>query len=183
MDSVYDVIEALRRYNGYSLRDLAAKAGVSHTTISSLYSRHSTRMSIPLLAKIAQVFGVSWYELLGREAMSFGDNTPAENEKPVPKVSTALTPEIIRKILERLIGEGYERYLYGDTIRRNESVLYDGGVSHTNSMYMKRSIDIFLNKLNDEGLMEAMRHILDLAQDPRYCISSEPNNAENDKPY
>jgi len=137
-------------------------------------------MSIPLLAKIAEAFGVSWHELLGREAMSFGDNTILESKKPVPKVSTALTPEMIRKILEKLIGEGYERYLYEDTLRRNEPVPYNGETPHTNSMFMKRSIDIILNKLNDEGLMEAMRRVLDIAQDPRYHISSVPDNTEDD---
>lgn len=171
--TVYDIIEVLRLKNNMSSRRLAIEANVSVATLASLINRQPPTIAIETLDKISNVFGVKWYELLNKPASY-------ENEFVLEKrVSVYMTQDDILAVGERLTGD-YSFMAHVEKLHRLEEreqratrIHKKEAPSPTGKDEFKNSLFFVLNKLNEEGLMEAMRRILDVANDPKYCKNNE----------
>lgn len=171
--SVYDLIEVLRLRNGMSGRKLAKLAEVSSATLASLITRQPSTIGIDTLDKIAQVFGVKWYELLNRPS-SIVEDCILDS-----RVSVVMTKEDIMAVGERLMS-GFDFMPSIDKIhnleKRERKVLgiekeavISPEVATPGKDEFRSVIFFVLDRLNHDGLLEAMRRILDVANDPKYC--------------
>lgn len=180
--TVYDVIEVLRLTGDMSGRKLATRAGVSTATLASLITRQPSTMSPFTLDKIARVFDLRWNELLNRPA-TIADELLAQSRVP-----TRMSKEDIEAVGKRLNPDGVINFLHlVESVRsmpraassedrseeraRAASKRVDSASS--GKAEFRNSIFFVLEKLNDDGLMEAMRRILDIANDPQYCKKQE----------
>lgn len=185
--NVYELIEVLRFKNDLSSRQMAIQAGVSPATLASIMTRRPPRIAIETLDKIASVYGIRWYELLNKDS-SYADRFLMAGRTPV-----TMTADDVNAVGNRILGitditmyvdKAHERYLQrvedAKTIVKYASAQQDnsempgrivpvpGGTDE-----FRNSLFFVLNKLNDDGLMEAMRRILDVANDPKYCKNKE----------
>ena len=170
MSNVYEVIDALRRSKGYSFRELAGRTGISHTTLASILTRRVPKISASTLEAIAKAFEIGVNDLLP-------NRTPIQGAgKHVLRYWAELTEEEAEQVLTNLIGENYEQFLSDEKINVVNDRPYtnraEPATRATMSRHFRQTINFVLNKLNDDGLMEAMRRVLDVAQDPQYCIST-----------
>jgi len=60
-------IKELRKKSGWSQQKLAEKAGVSYNTITKIEQGAATMPTIQTMIKIADAFGISLDELVGRK--------------------------------------------------------------------------------------------------------------------
>ena len=185
MYKIYDLIESLRKWKGYSLREVAQKAAITYTTLASIMSRRSPTISKRTLTQIATVFEVEWYVLLNCKNESEPVLIKTGRFSDEPRIETYLSEMDAKQILHRIIGDEYMQYLTVlDELKKStfqsKATGYEVQCDQTLRLQFKQSIDFVLNKLNDEGLMEAMRRVLDIAQDPKFCISTATGNKKED---
>ena len=57
MNSVYDVIEVLSAWRGFTMKEVALRAGLSYTTFASMMSRRPVKIAKRTLQSIGTVFG------------------------------------------------------------------------------------------------------------------------------
>lgn len=196
--NVYEVIFGLRISRKMNSKQLAELAGIPPTTLATTMSRRPLRVSKDFLKSIAAVFELQWYELLGKES----EDELAESENRVSaQLGQAETIRVMHGILNGVNPSMYGSFrLEGEQpqIIHNESRIMDvhHRSTHTSPNFtsdenqFRQSIFFILNRLNDAGLMEAMRRVLDIAQDPKFCkpsahsedtqspTSSRPTDAE-----
>ena len=180
--TVYDMIEALRLSKEMSSRKLANTAGVSTATLASLMARRPITMSAFTLDKIAQVFNLRWNDLLNKPA-TIADELLAQS-----RVSTRMSREDVEALSERLNSDGIINFMrLVESVRsmpraessedrseeRTRAASRRGDSASSGKSEFRNSIFFVLEKLNDDGLMEAMRRILDIANDPQYCKKQE----------
>lgn len=180
MSSIYEVIDTLRRWKGYSMRELAEKADIPHTSLASIMTRRSPKISVNTLESIANVFDKEAHDLFSiRSTMSRTPNS-------VMRVTTELSEEDADAICSRIIGKDYKEYLLPreqelETIgHRTSNAKVTLNYRIDIDQHFRQSIIFMLNKLNEEGLMEAMRRVLEVAQDPRYCVSTDSHKSKED---
>lgn len=154
MTTVFDIINELRGAKHLSVRGLGQEAGIPPTTFESMMARRPRSIDIERLSKIANVFGLTWQDLFeyGREVHGAGSDKP--------KVDTYIKEDEIPYILER----AFEK----------------AGVDGTGSMYLNmrptmsapdRFRDVLhalIERLNDEGVMEAMFKLSEIERNPAY---------------
>ena len=151
---VYDLIEVTRHERKISSRQLAIDAKIAPTTLASLISRRPDTIKID-----------EKYALETRVPVSM-------TKEDIIAVSTKLGNKYSfdsglyreAKIVSNPIGAP----------RRKRAV----DIPESNSEFM-RSIALLLGKLNDEGLILAMRQIIDIVSDPKYTKSSNDNKQED----
>ena len=175
---VYDLIEVTRHERKISSRQLAIDAKIAPTTLASLISRRPDTIKIDDLSKIAKVFEMTWCELLNKPE-SFAEKYALETRVPV-----SMTKEDIIAVSTKLGNKySFDSGLYREAKivsnpigapRRKRAV----DIPESNSEFM-RSIALLLGKLNDEGLILAMRQIIDIVSDPKYTNSSNDNKQED----
>ena len=176
MSNLYEVIEALRRWKGYSMRELAERAEIPHTSLASIMSRRSSKISVNTLESIANVFNKEAHNLYTIQSVL--SRTP----NSVMRVSTELSEEDMKSILSGIIGENYAEYLPPAESDYERSINHDSKAKVTLNygvdvgQHFRQSIIFMLNKLNEDGLMEAMRRVLEVAQDSRYCLHNSTND-------
>ena len=176
--TVYDVIEVLRLGREMSSRKLANTAGVSTATLASLMARRPITMSASTLDKIAQFFNLRWNDLLNKPA-TIADELLAQS-----RVSTHMHREDVEALSERLSSDGIINFMHlVESVRsmpraetseeRPRAASRRTDSASSGKAEFRNSIFFVLEKLNDDGLMEAMRRILDIANDPQYCKKQE----------
>ena len=158
MNDLYDIITALRQRNHLSVRMLAMRADIPPTTLASMMTRRPSTMDKSFLIQIAKALGVKWVMLLNKPD-SYADECELED-----RISVEMTQEDIEAVQRNLIepfttvarfGVREQRFsdYIADTCRRRRSEESD----------FKQSFAFVLDKLNDDGLLEAMRRVLEIA--------------------
>lgn len=185
MNSVYDVIEVLRRSRNYTLKEVASRASISYTTLASMMSRRPEKIAKNTLAKIGWVFGLEWYKLLGREQEfaplereNYGRNINGE------RISAMMDEKMVESVLRNILGEAYEYVLSAVKSGWQYQIEpYDNLMRirprNKRAQFMM-CVDMVFDKLNDDGIVEAMRHMLELSQNPKFCISTATGNKKED---
>lgn len=189
MNSVYDVIEVLSAWRGFTMKEVALQAGLSYTTFVSMMNRRPAKIAKNTLKSIGAVFDIEWYKLLGREN-SFESETPiAEryNARNIngERVCAMMDEKKIREVLKQIIGDGYEEVLRRTATGRRELAERIETPMHRRSKDRRSQfdacVDFVFDHLNDDGVIEAMRYLLELAQNPRYCAEAvKPDTPRKD---
>lgn len=182
MSNTFEIIDAIIAHRGCSLRELAHKAELPYTTLASIMSRRSNRISKSILEAVAKALEVDFYDLVPREA----DMQTTGTGTNIIKYPTECSDEFMKATLRRIIGEDYILYIPENNQQRARNATtyrYERMQTCpiTARRQFKQSIDFVLGKLNDEGLMEAMRRVLDVASNPQYCISTDSHTSSNKK--
>ena len=195
LNSVYDVIEALCRWRGFTTKELAAQSSIKYTTLATILQRRPEKIAAKNLELIAQVFETEWYMLLGRdEEPDALDKYSGRNINGL-RVSALMDEETIKRVLESIIGEEYRKILdriydsresqtrdrlnFANPIYGNHTPLAHKAVHSEIRAKFDACVDLVFDNFNEAGVVEAMRYILALSQDPRYCKSAS-FNAENE---
>lgn len=163
INDLYDIIDALRKKYYMSSRLLATAAEIPPTTLASIMSRRPATMDKEILDRIATVFHVSWYQLLNK-SKAFA--AAYENELRVP---TAMSKEDVDQVYEQIVQPIIDAATFRGTARLRADVTKAWCPGPARYHGFQDSIQFVLGKLNDDGLMEAMRRVLDVANDPKYC--------------
>ena len=170
--TVFELIEVLRLKKGMSSRQLALSANVSTATLASLMNRKPSTISIETLDRLAKVFDERWFSLLNKPE-SITDEYALEK-----RISVSMERSDIEEVGYRLTKDNafmtHVDRLHQLDIREAQAFGFTKKeviTSHEKNGF-KSSIFFVLDKLNDDGLMEAMRRILDVANDPQYRKSS-----------
>ena len=192
IETVFDVIDKLRTMRYLSQRKLASLANIHPTTFASMVSRCPKFIKRDTLAAIAKVFDLEWYDLIGLEK----DSIPEDLLDA--RIPTALTRNqvatVMRRIGEKQPGFSFEMYFAengeGVMVTHTHKIFKaDDGNDEINasvkpvlpieapsketaetelSDQFKQSFMFVLDKLNSDGLLEAMRSVLAIAQDSKY---------------
>lgn len=164
MTTVYDIIDRIREEKNLSTRKLAQLAKIPPTTLESMMTRRPEWAIVSRLQAIARVFGLDWTDFYepGREEYVIED-VPA-------RVSCQIASEAVEDILKHALEKSGEGIAVAAYKREPQP-------EATDEHLFRKSTAAILNRLNSEGLMEAMRHLLEIAADPRYCKKNN-NNAE-----
>lgn len=178
MKTIFEIIDAVRGYRGYSLKELAAKGNIPYTTLASIMSRRSMNISKDTVETIANALDVEFHDIISPEAHRqtlIGSNGA--------KCITDCTDEFLKSTLRKIIGDDYIQYLPENNLRR-EKAIHEAQIANAYAAkdernQFKKSIGFVLDKLNDEGLMEAMRRVLDIANDPKYYVSTDSEKKED----
>lgn len=172
MKDFYDLIEELRKEARISSKELAIRANTPVTTLASIMSRRPETLDRRTIDRIARVFGSKWEEILDLSEQQ------ADSYAYCPKVRipVAMTQDSVERVYAKLM----KRLDFSGSARSIERVYPNLNTAKpsksddlTDWNSFKSSITLILNKLNDDGLMEAMRRILDVANDPKYCKNKE----------
>ena len=194
--SVYDVIDALRNARSLTLKDLARDASLPYTTVASIMSRRPEKMSVMSLDAIAKVFDLQWHDLLG-----LTDDQLCLVEKKITstntgrningyRIGTAIDEEAMERIDQHLTFRGY--LFIKSAIRDHKQieiakrieVRHPDNLAKATSSDMRRRfdacMDLVFDNLNNAGVIEAMRYILELSKNPEFIRSAElkDENAE-----
>lgn len=175
MQKIFDIVQILCDWYGYTMKDFATRASIPYTTFVSMMSRRPDRISVTSLSRIAAAFDHEWYVLLGH------------NEESVPallggrdihsaRVESTIDEETYVKVLEKITGKEYGEVIGKDTVFCPPAHLMKAHLekSRKNALHLqfKSCIDLVSDKLNDDGIIEAMRYILELTQNPKYNASA-----------
>lgn len=173
MNDVYEVIEALRKYKGLTAKKLAEKAGMPATTLATIMRRQPITIAKKHLTAIANALGVQWYDLLNVSESAYPDDE---------KVSSKLSPSDTEAVLVKLTGEDkYASVRYSvtgrgtppqeslDSTTKNGVRIYGSPGASDPSYHYRHSIILMLNRLNTEGLIEAMHQVTAIARNPNLC--------------
>ena len=176
INDLYDIIDAMRKKSGMSSRSLALLAKVPPTTLASLMSRRPATIDKEVLKRIASVFNVSWVALLNKTD-SFAEE--CENELRIP---VAMTKEDVQAVNERVVAAMPKR-VYSRIVSRVPEDIDPDEFDTSSEAAFRRSIYLVLNRLNENGLLEAMRRVLEVAGNPAYCKpKKEDDSWQKEKP-
>lgn len=201
MNSVYDVIDVLRIWRGFTMRELATRSGLSYTTLMSMMNRRPTKMAKNTLARISGIFGAEWYELLGiglpaPDEPYHGRNSNGE------RIDVMMDEHRVESVLREILGEHYDAAI--ENLENRQKALRDfhkermeqrdqgwvfppikspNDYEKNESIQRRRlrnqfnvCLDLAFDNLNDAGVIEAMRYILELSQNPKYGKSNQEDN-------
>ena len=164
MTTVYEIIDRLREARGLSTRKLAQLAKLPPTTVESMMTRQPKWIGVARLEAIAAVFQLEWTDLF----------EPHRENAVIGTTILKVSSQIPEGHLEDILHHAMEKMPHGFSF----SFSFNGKDSQSpNLAYHERneeplflqSATAVLKRLNTEGLMEAMRRLLDISSDPRYC--------------
>lgn len=181
MSSVYDVIDELREAKHLSMRKLAELAGIKPTTLVSMMKRRPDTIKSTTLANIAAVFGVKWYQLIGKT-----EDDPVARMDDV-KVQAAMSELEKEDIVDQILNAPFEMPSK-DAIIQDAINMYvqevvnvyadtedeDSPKKENDSVVLRGGIYLMLNQLNRKGLLKVMAYVLDVAQDSE-CSKQDMN--------
>lgn len=180
INDLYDIIDAMRKKYHMSSRTLATQAKIPATTLASMMSRRPATIDKEALVRIASVFNVAWYRLF-----NMTEDAAAKYEDEL-RISTVMTKEDVEHVYNHLVRplDCSARYrAIGLYSSENHSALNARYQRNEREHGFRSSILFVLDKLNDDGLMEAMRRVLDVANDPKYCKpKKEDDSWQKEKP-
>lgn len=182
MNTVYDIIQALCNWRGYTMKELARLADIPYTTFATMMKKRPAKISVNSLMRIAGVFEQSWNTLLGCEEYLIPTLIGAQNIYSA-RVSSYVEEVISLKVIKKITGKNLE-----DLKARHIDTKISVPAKHENfsrirprdiHSQFKLCIDIVSDKLNDDGIIEAMRYILELTQNPKYNVSTDSEKKED----
>lgn len=186
MNSVYDVIEVLSAWRGFTMKEVALRAGLSYTTFASMMSRRPVKIAKKTLQSIGGVFDLEWYKLLGRENEFAPIERRSARNVNGERICTMMDEQTVHAVLKRIIGDNYTRVLY--KAATGKRALTERVETSTHSRIKDRRgqfdacVDLVFNHLNDNGVIEAMRYLLELAQNPKYHTdAAQPDTQREDE--
>lgn len=190
MNSVYDVIEVLSAWRGFTMKEVALRAGLSYTTFASMMSRRPVKIAKRTLQSIGTVFGTEWYTLLGSDSELVPEFPPTTRygmrNINGERVCAMMDEKAVHAALKRIIGDNYTRVLY--KVAAGKRALAERVETSTHSRIKDRRgqfdacVDLVFNHLNDNGVIEAMRYLLELAQNPKYRTdAAQPDTQREDE--
>jgi len=155
--TVFDIIQKLLDEKGLSVRRLAQLAKMAPTTLGSIMTRKPKWVSTARLEAIARVFQLHWTDLFepGREEYVTGEK--------LPKVSSYIKKEDEVDILARALEKSGEGFAFAFDFRVEPQQK-----QNDDEALFRKSVNAILNRLNSDGLLEAMRRLLDLENNPAY---------------
>jgi len=183
MKSVFDVIDALLEHHGYTMKELAERSGVPYTTLASMMAKKPSKISKNTLLDIADVFEVAWYEMLGRQKGFEDDNERATRNIHGIRLNAEMDEEDYIKVLRKVLGDEY--------VKEDDELILEARIpviryrqvdvisASTLKKHFRASINTVLERLSDEGVMEVMRHVLDIAQNPKYYAPTDQKTKED----
>jgi len=186
MSNVYEVIDALRQRRHLSQRKLAELAGILPNTMTTLMTRRSPHIRKAYLESLASVFGMKWFELLNlteEESTAFSQAT---------RVPCALSEEAVSDVLKR----DQHRFFFffhmnnDETpetvvspitrhISQDESPVLTKQAQNDDAQY-KSTILLMLDRLNTDGLLEAMHQVLTLTRQAEFCKQTSNQKTKED---
>lgn len=179
INDLYDIIDAMRKKYHMSSRTLAIRAGIPVTTLASMMSRRPATIDKSVLEKLASVFHVEWFRLLNLT------DAKADEYADELRIPTKMEKEDVDHVYRRIVKtlDCTERFHeIGKYPSPNSGFVYQRSMREKEHEF-QQSIMFVLEKLNDDGLMEAMRRILDVANDPKYCKpKKEDDSWQKEKP-
>lgn len=175
MSSVYEVIDTLRQRRHLSQRKLAELAGILPNTMTTLMTRKPLHIPKKYLEAIAPVFGMKWFELLNlsEKGSSMGSR--------MNKLPSTLTEEDVAAILARdshrfcffvqASDDGTYKTATSPIAQSSahETSLASENQPESDAAQYKRTIILMLDRLNAEGLLEAMHQVVAIACNPDMC--------------
>ena len=183
MNSVYDVIEVLSVWRGLTMKEVALRAGLSYTTFASMMSRRPVKIAKRTLQSIGTVFGTEWYTLLGSDSELVPEFPPTTRygmrNINGERVCAMMDEKTVHAALKRIIGDNYTRVLYKAATGKRALTERVGISTHSR---IKDRRGLVFNHLNDNGVIEAMRYLLELAQNPKYRTDAvQPDTQREDE--
>lgn len=186
MNSVYDVIEVLSVWRGLTMKEVALRARLSYTTFASMMSRRPGKIAKNTLQSIGGVFDLEWYKLLGRENEFAPIERRSARNVNGERICAMMDEQTVHAVLKQIIGDGYAEVLCQTATGRRE--LTERVEASTHSRIKDRRgqfdacVDLVFNHLNDNGVIEAMRYLLELAQNPKYrADAAQPDTQHEDE--
>ena len=165
--NVHEIIIGICDAHRITTRRLAMLAGIPPTTLESAVMRQSDKISIRMLASIAQVFGMPWYALL---TMS-DDPESLKRDKNPNRISVVVAKAEAEQIIQCFAGLPLP-----ELKKREKSAKWctgllqqSGEAEVSGEEHLRQGIMVVLQKLNSEGLLQVMRHALAVASKPEYC--------------
>ena len=191
MYTVFDIIAALCKWRGYTMKDLASKMELPYSTLATMMSHRPSRISKSALTEIASVFRVEWYQLLGYEAEPESIPQNVGHKVKELRVGTSMSEDAVNRVLKATIGEDYEpvnkytpRFASLNSRRPQKEDHAKDTVHLPDERFLLRSlygsIDLAFDRLNGDGKIEAFRYILELSQNPKYKKNAEQNTTKED---
>lgn len=182
MNDVYDIIQLLCDWYGYTMRDFSKLSTLPYTTFVSMMKRRPEKISVNSLKRIAAVFEHEWYEMLGYDKESIPTLINGRNINGA-RIETALTEDTCIKVVENISGKEYAELIGKNMVfhppihlMKQEMVKNRDNALHSQ---FKMCIDLVSDRLNDDGVIEAMRYILELTQNPKYNASTDQITKED----
>ncbi|MBR5224819.1 MAG: helix-turn-helix transcriptional regulator [Clostridia bacterium] len=185
MNNVYDVIDVLLEWRGFTMKELARHAGISYTTFASIMKRRPGKIAQRTLTRIGQVFGVDGHELLGLhepfepEQEYYGRNVNGE------RVGAVMSEDVVEYVLKHIIGEEYGLMI--DRVMKNKAVVLAPEAEEIEPVKQNdlrrrfdTCVDLVFDHLSEAGVIEAMRYILELSQNPKFNISTDLQKKKED---
>ena len=164
MVTVFDIIEKLLVEKGLSVRRLAQLAKMAPTTLESIMTRKPKWVSTARLETIAKVFQLHWTDLFepGREEYVTDTNPP--------KVSAYIKKEEAEEIVDRALEKSGEGFAFAFDVHVEPQ-----RKQNDDEVLFRKSVNAILNRLNSDGLLEAMRRLLVIEEDPAYRKENKEN--------
>lgn len=164
MNDVYDIIDALRKQRHLSGRMLARLAGMPATTYTTIMTRRPAAIQKKHLVALANALEVEWYDLLNVSEDAYPDGG---------KIPSKLSAAEAERILLRF-AKSHDMGLLppprldqpGEDMEPACNVQY------------RKSILLMLDRLNTEGLLEAMHQVLTLTRKPEFRKEECKNDEE-----
>jgi transcriptional regulator with XRE-family HTH domain len=151
---IYDIIDVIRVKNHLSVRRLALLAGISPTTLASVLTRKPKSIDKDMLIGISNVFNITWYELINKTEC-FADQY-ALNKRINISLSEPDIDTIKQKFIQLPDNVGYQNE------KRVIPKVYNHKTTSTDSVLL------VMRTLNEDGILEVMKKIVEVASNPKY---------------
>ena len=124
MSKVGDFIKERRMAKGLSKRQLAEKAGISHSEVHRIENGERQKPSAPMLIALANALGIPQDDILVRAGYKNGDDSTPLIEKVFPDLKTQKQQETAQKIVDGLSrNSGLKDAQYDELVRQVEMYL------------------------------------------------------------
>ena len=163
MTTVFDLINELREANHMTIRGLGEAAGIKPATFESMMTRRPRSIDLDRLERIAALFGLAWQDLFedGREVHGLGTAKPKVDTYIKHYEMPAIREKVFRKAM---IDAPLPLYVPEPPVPESapkQSVKLE-------DTDFRQVIYALIERLNDEGIMEAMRRVIEIERDPKY---------------
>ena len=125
MNEIGKALRERRLEKGLTMREVAAKAGISHTEVFRIESGERIRSSTPILLAIGEALGLSNDAVL-RMAGYIADDGATALEKAFPDLRTEKERDAVRKIVDGIARRSHLQLsasVYDDMVKQMDMVL------------------------------------------------------------
>ena len=188
MNDVYEVIDTLRKHRKLTGKKLAEMAGMPTTTLATIMGRKPAAIPKKYLVALAEALGVRWNEMLNVSENEYSD---------AAKIPSKLSPLDVAEILQNLIGYDENSDVRYNVIGRGvgpierQRIMSEYGMAMPDTDHdeddvpacdaqYKRSIIYMLDRLNTEGLLEAMHQVLTLTRQAEFSKHTSNQKIKED---